>query len=210
MKVKFADVKNATKIKSNFDNKSTNYGSLKIEYTAEEDSDDEAEDAEDDDLDQLTLTKSDVVVFLPPTFFKQNFDEDKKQLSKIERALKSVGGEPGDTLFPQNKDNDIAFYFTFKTESEAEKAMQNDLGVKMILGSNFPLAEYDRDELPEKPDKNVTKKIFLNSMKDAKNLEKSGNYKDALEAYKHVYLNTVNNKLQTIGNIFLHLFHEKL
>ena len=91
MKAKFVDVKNATKIKSNFDNKSTNFGSLKIEYTAEDDSDDEAEDAEDDDLGQDTLNKTDVVVFLPPTFFKKDFEVDYKQLSKIEKTMKATG-----------------------------------------------------------------------------------------------------------------------
>ena len=80
--------------------------------------------------------------------------------------------------------------------------MQNDLGVKMILGNNFPLADYVRNEMPEKPDKNLGKKIWLKSMKDAKNLEKNGDYKNAMEAYRYIFVNTVKNKLQTIGKSF--------
>ena len=214
MKVNCADVKNATKIKTNFDGKSTAYGVLKIDFyhdDAEDSSGDEIED--DDDGPCVVLTKYDVVLFLPPTFFKtENVEEDHSLLHKYQNELKKIGDSftSSEIYFPKdNPDAPFALVFTYTTAENAEEAiklLENDEKIKASLGHEANMADYDASESAEfeedkKKPQNFPKKIWLNYMSDANKLEKSGQRDEALEGYKHVYVHTSrNSNFQSIAS----------
>ena len=220
MKCTFYDVKNASKIKSNFDNKSSNYGLLKVDYSHEDSSDESGDEDDDDESCSVVLTKYDVVLFLPPTFLKEdgNVEDDHLQLQKFESELKKIGDSysSSEIYFPTDKNVDLALVFTYKTAENAEEAVKllenMDSNVSVSLGHAANMGDYDASESQDfeedkKKAQNFPKKIWLNYMSDANKLEKSGQRDDALDGYKHIFVSTANNNFQSIGN-FLGPFYE--
>ena len=108
----------------------TNYGLLKIDYSHEDSSDESGDDDDDDESSSIVLTKYDVVLFLPPTFFKdENVEDDHLQLQKYQSELQKIGDSysSSDIYFPkdsQDKKVDIALVFTYKTAENAEEAVK--------------------------------------------------------------------------------------
>lgn len=145
-------------------------------------------------------TDCDVVVLLSSKM-KESYGVQKRELLKvIDEISKDRTVVKQDILFPKQSGSsqDPVMFFRFKDSKEAADALKlgkikaNDEELRIVSGSTFDFSQFDLRttelEGPMQTKDKIDKKIWQRLIDDAYASEKEGNYEDAEEQFKVIYV----------------------